>query len=236
LLGSSARGAVRAVIPVEEMTMSNLTLRTDVLDELEYEPSIDAANIGVAVDKGVVTLSGHVASYAEQEAALTAARRVTGVQAIADKIEVRYPSNKKTADDEIAKRAVDILRWDSLIPGSAIQVMVRNGWVTLSGMVNSWYQKKNAEYDIHKLSGVIGVTNKIEIMPVAPTSNLKQKIEDALKRHALIEAKGIEVIVWDGNKVVLEGKVRSWDERKAAEIAAWSAPGVRSVEDKLKIS
>jgi osmotically-inducible protein OsmY len=152
------RGAVRALIPVEETTMSDLTLRSNVLDELEYEPSIDAANIGVAADKGVVTLSGHVASYAQWEAALTAARRVTGVQAIADEIEVRCPSNKKTADDEIAKRAIDILRWDSLIPGGAIQVLVRNGWVALSGNVNWWYQKKSAEDDVRKLSGVIGVT------------------------------------------------------------------------------
>lgn len=215
--------------------MSDL-LRSNVLDELEYEPSLDAANIGVAAVKGVVTLTGHVASYAEKQAALTAARRVIGVQAIADEIEVRYPSNKKTADDEIAKRAVDILRWDTFLPSDAIQVLVRQGWVTMSGMVNWYYQKKTAEDDVRKLSGVVGVTNNIEIKPIVQAGNIKQKIENALKRHAEVEAKGIEVIVRDGNKVVLEGKVDNWDERDAVEIAAWSAPGVRSVEDNLRIA
>lgn len=216
--------------------MSDLTLRSNILDELDYEPSVDAANIGVAASKGVVTLTGHVASFAEKQAALAAVRRVIGVRAIADEIEVRYPSNKKTADDEIAKRAADILRWDTLIPAGAIQVLVREGWVTLSGKVNWWYQRKTAEDDVRKLSGVVGVTNNIEIMPVAQASNIKKKIEDALKRHAEVEAKGIEVIVRDGNKVVLEGKVDNWDERHAVETAAWSAPGVKSVEDHLRIA
>jgi osmotically-inducible protein OsmY len=216
--------------------MSSLTLRNNVLDELEYEPSLDAANIGVAADKGVITLTGHVASFAEKQAALAAARRVVGVQAIADEIQVRYPSNKKTADDEIAKRAVDILRWDSLLPGGAIQVLVREGWVTLSGKVNWYYQKKHAEDDVRKLSGVLGVINNIEIKPAVQASNIKQKIEDALKRHAEVEAKGIDVIVRDGNKVVLEGTVDNWDARDAAENAAWSAPGVTSVVDNLRIS
>ena len=216
--------------------MNDFTLRSDVIDELEYEPSIEAANIGIAENDGIVTLSGHVGSYAEKQAALTAVRRVIGVQAIADEIEVRYSSSKKTSDDQIAKRAVDILRWDNLLPSDAIQVLVHNGWVTLSGKVKWHYQRKTAEDDVRKLSGVIGVINKIEIMPVAQTSNIKQKIEDALKRHAEVEAKAIKVTVRDGNKVVLEGKVDNWDERYAVENAAWSAPGVVAVEDNLKIA
>src|SRR6516162_1906364 len=142
--------------------MSELQLRQDVVDELEYEPSVDAAHIGVAVDKGVVTLTGHVASYAEKQAAIAAVRRVKGVRAIAEEIEVRYPLDKKTSDDEIAQRAINILDWDTMVPSNSIQVMVHNGWVTLTGSVDWHYQKKQADEDVRKLSGVRGVTNTIE--------------------------------------------------------------------------
>jgi osmotically-inducible protein OsmY len=215
--------------------MSELQLRQDVLDELEYEPSVDAAHIGVAVDKRVVTLTGHVATYAEKLAAMAAVRRVKGVRAIADEIEVRYPSDKQTSDDQIAKRAIDILAWDTLVPSGSIQVTVRDGWVTLAGSVDWYYQKINAEEDVRKLSGVRGVVNCIEIRPRVQAADVKRKIEDALKRHAEIEAKAIRVTVHDHN-VVLEGKVDTWDERYAAETAAWSAPGVKSVEDRLTIA
>jgi osmotically-inducible protein OsmY len=216
--------------------MSELRLRQDILDELEYEPSVNATHIGVAVDKGVVSLSGHVGSYAEKLAAVTAIRRIRGVLAIADEIEVRYPSDKKTADDEIAKRAVDILRWDTLVPSDAIQVTVRDGWVTLTGSVDWYYQKINAEQDIRKLSGVHGLIDRIEIRPRVQAQDVKRKIEEALKRHAEIEADAIRVIVQENDRVRLEGKVDNWDARKAAEAAAWSAPGVKSVDDHLTIS
>jgi hyperosmotically inducible protein len=213
--------------------MSELQLRQDVVDELEFEPSVDAAHIGVAVDKGVVTLTGHVASYAETQAAIAAVRRVKGVRAIAEEIEVRYPLDKKTSDDEIAQRAIDILGWDTMVPSDAIQVMVHNGWVTLAGSVDWNYQKKHAEEDVRKLSGVRGVTNTIEIKPSVQAEDVKRKIEEALKRHAEIEASAIQVTVLERNKVILEGKVGSWDERHAVENAAWSAPGVKSVEDRM---
>jgi osmotically-inducible protein OsmY len=213
--------------------MSELQLRQDVVDELEFEPSVDAAHIGVAVDKGVVTLTGHVASYAEKQAAIAAVRRVKGVRAIAEEIEVRYPFDKKTSDDEIAQRAIDILGWDTMVPSDAIQAMVHNGWVTLTGSVDWYYQKKHAEEDVRKLSGVRGVTNTIEIKPSAQAEDVKRKIEEALKRHAEIEASAIQVTVRERNKVILEGKVGSWDERHAVENAAWSAPGVKSVEDRM---
>ena len=213
--------------------MSELQLRQDVVDELEYEPSVDAAHIGVAVDKGVVTLTGHVASYAEKQAAIAAVRRVKGVRAIAEEIEVRYPLDKKTSDDEIAQRAIDILGWDMMVPSDSIQVMVHNGWVTLTGNVDWHYQKKQAEEDVRKLSGVRGVTNTIEIKPSVQAEDVKRKIEEALKRHAEIEASAIRVTVHERNKVLLEGKVGSWDERNAVENAAWSAPGVKSVEDRM---
>ena len=213
--------------------MNALQLRQNVVDELEYEPSIDAAHIGVAVDKGVVTLTGHVATYAQMQAAIAAVRRVKGVRAIAEEIQVRYPSHKKTSDDEIAKRAIDILGWDTMVPRDSIQVMVHDGLVTLTGTVDWHYQKKHAEEDVRKLSGVRGVNNTIEIKPSVHAEDVKQKIEQALKRHAEIEANAIRVTVHEGNKVVLEGKVGSWDERHAVENAAWSAPGVKSVEDRM---
>lgn len=215
--------------------MSELQLRQDVLDELEFEPSVNAAHIGVTVDKAVVTLSGHVGGYAEKLAAVTATRRIKGVRAIADEIEVRYPSDKKTSDDEIAKRALDILGWDTLVPSASIQVMVRDGWVTLTGSVDWYYQNKNAEDDVRKLSGVRGVINNIEIKPRVQAEDVKRKIEGALKRHAEIEANAIRITVRDGNKVLLEGKVDNWDERFAVENAAWSAPGVKTVEDRLAV-
>lgn len=216
--------------------MSDLQLRQDVIDELEFEPSVNAARIGVAVDKGVVSLTGHVASYAEKLAAVAAVRRIKGVRAIADDIEVRYPSENKTSDDEIAKRAVDILGWDAMLPAGAIQVTVRDGWVTLTGSVNWYYEKRSAEDDVRKLSGLRGVINKIEIKPRVQAEDVKRKIEEALKRHAEVEAKAIRVTVRDINSVVLEGQVDNWDERLAVENAAWSAPGVKSVEDRLTIS
>jgi hyperosmotically inducible protein len=213
--------------------MGDLQLQRDVVDELEYEPSVDAAHIGVAVDKGVVTLTGHVASYAEKQSAIAAVRRIKGVRAIAEEIEVRYPSDKKTSDDEIAKRAIDILGWDTMVPSGSIQVMVRDGWVTLTGSVDWHYQRKQAEEDVRKLSGVRGVINTVEIEPSVQVEDVKRKIEEALRRHAKIESNAIRITVPERYKVVLEGKVGSWDERYAVENAAWSAPGVKSVEDRM---
>ena len=213
--------------------MSELQLRQDVVDELEYEPSIDAAHIGIAVDKGVVTLTGHVANYAEKQAAIAAVRRVKGVRAIAEEIEVRWLTDQKMSDDEIAKRAIDILNWDTMVPSDSIQVLVRDGWVKLTGSVDWNYQKKHAEEDIRKLSGVRGVTNALEIKPSVQADDVKRKIEEALKRHAEIEANAIRVTVHERNKVTLEGRVDSWTERHAVENAAWSAPGVKSVEDRM---
>lgn len=216
--------------------MSELKLRDDVLDELSYEPIVDAAHIGVAVDRDVVTLTGHVGSYAQKLAALSAVRRVKGVHGIADEIEVRHSSNAKATDDEIVSRAINVLSWDSVLPSNAIQVTVRDGLVTLTGKVNWYYQKSGAERDIRGLSGVRGVVNNIEIEPHARPDNVKKKIEAALKRHAEIEASEIRVTVRDDDEVLLEGKVRNWDEKSAVENAAWSAPGVKSVKDLLTIA
>jgi osmotically-inducible protein OsmY len=234
--GLSGQGFRAFTVGRMELIMSDLQLRKDVLDELEYEPSVNAAHIGVAVDKGIVTLSGHVSNYAEKTVAVTVVRRVKGVRAIADEVEVRYPSDKKTADDEIAKRAIDILSWDTMIPRDSIQVTVRDGLVTLSGNVDWYYQKTVAEEDVRKLSGVRDVIDNIEIRPRIRADDVKRKIEDALRRHAEVEARLVRVTVVDNDKVLLEGKVDNWDERRAVEMAAWSAPGVRLVEDRLTIS
>ena len=216
--------------------MSDRDLRQDILDELDYEPSVNGAHIGVAVDNGVVTLSGHVASYAEKLAAESAVRRVKGVRAIAQEIEVRYPFEKKTADDEIAKRAVDILRWSAVVPRDVVQLTVHDGWVTLSGQVDWQFQRRAAENELRKLSGIFGVINNITIQARVQPTDVKRKIEDALRRNAEIEAQGIRVTVLDGGKITLQGSVHDWHERTAAEQAAWSAPGVVSVDDRLTIA
>jgi osmotically-inducible protein OsmY len=214
--------------------MSDIQLRQNVLDELEFEPSIDAAHIGVTVDGGVVTLTGHLSSYAEKIAAEEAVRRVKGVRAIAEEIEVRYPGHQQTSDDEIAKRALNILQWDTFVPHENIKLTVHKGLVTLTGGVQWFFQKRGAENAIRKLSGVTGVVNNITVKSAVKVANIKSKIEDALKRHAEVEAKGVRVTVLN-DKVTLDGEVASWGERWAVNTAAWSVPGVRFVEDNLSI-
>ena len=214
--------------------MKDDELRQHIIDELDFEPSIDAANIGVAVDEGIVTLTGHVTSFAEKTAAESAAQRVKGVRGIAQEIEVRFPDAKKTGDDQIAKRAVDVLAWNTTVPEGAIQVKVQKGWVTLSGKVNWQFQRISAMNAIRKLSGVIGVTSLIEVTPKVQAADIKSSIEKALKRSAEVEVNGIQIQV-EGSKVVLNGRIHSWYERNAAERAAWSVPGVISVSDNLAI-
>ena len=216
--------------------MTDSQLRQDIIAELEFDPSFGGEHIGVAVDKGVVTLGGHVESYAEKLAAIAAARRVKGVHAIAENIEVHCPYEKKTTDDQIAKRARDILKWDVLVPPNAVDVLVHEGWVTLSGNVNWYFEKISAEDDIRKLSGVRGIANMIAIKPPIDSADVKSKIDSALKRHGEIDATAISVSVENGNRVVLAGTVGNWSERRAIEDAAWSAPGVASVEDRLTMT
>jgi osmotically-inducible protein OsmY len=219
---------------MEVAMIGDLQLRQDVLDELEFEPSINAAHIGVAANRGIVTLTGFVTSYAEKAAAERAARRVKGVQAIAEEIEVRLPSDTKRADDEIAARAVDILKWQVGFPADRISVKVEKGIVTLTGDVDWQYQKNNAEQVVHKLSGVINVVNQIRVAAPARASDIREKIQKALQRSAEVEASGINVQT-EGGRVILSGKVRAWYERDIAERAAWSAPGVTEVQDHLTI-
>lgn len=215
--------------------MPDTQLRQLVIDELEFEPSIDATNVGVLAHDGVVTLTGHVRSYAEKVAALQAARRVRGVRAIAQEIEVRYPGEAKAADDEIATRVLTVLEWDAMVPEDRIRVTVQNGWVNLGGTLDWQYQKKAAEDAVRKLVGVVGVTNAITMKASVQAADIKKKIEDALARNAHIEARDIRVSVSDHN-VSLEGIVDSWEVHDAVENAAWSVPGVQSVDDHLTVS
>jgi osmotically-inducible protein OsmY len=214
--------------------IDDLALQEHVLDEVEFEPSVNAAHIGVTANKGVVTLTGFVTSYAEKLAAERAARRVKGVTAIAQEIEVRLPSDTKRADDEIAARAVNILHWQVGLPADRIMVKVERGIVTLSGEVEWGYQKSDAEAAIHKLTGVVGVINQIRIAAPVHAVEVRDKIQKALQRSAELDAYGITVQT-QGSKVVLTGKVRAWYERDIAERAAWSAPGVTVVEDHLMV-
>jgi osmotically-inducible protein OsmY len=216
--------------------MNDKELRQLVVDELEYEPSIDAADIGVATENGVVTLSGHVADYVQKMAAERAAWRVKGVKGIAQKIEVRLPGDKKWKDDEIAQRALSILSWNTLVPRDCIRVRVADGWITLSGGVNWNYQRQAAENEVRKLGGVKGVTNNITLTSVVQAGDLKRRIQAALKRHAEVEADAVRVDVRSDGTVRIEGRVDNWSEMKAVEHAVWSAPGVQRVDDYLTFS
>jgi osmotically-inducible protein OsmY len=210
-------------------------LQQRVIDELEFDPTVNAAHIGVSVRDGVVTLSGHVESWFEKHAAEQAARRIRGVNAIAQELSVHLPGDKKTADDEIAARAVKILQWDALVPNETIAVKVEQGVVTLCGELEWRYQREEAERDIRKLGGVKGVINNILLRPRLRPEDIQDKICAALKRSAVIDAAGITVSV-SGTKVTLGGRVPSWPERQAAERAAWSAPGVTEVEDRIQLA
>jgi len=212
--------------------MKDTELRDIVERALDYEPSIDAANIGVAVENGVVTLTGHVVTYAQKYMAERVVQGVNGVRGIAQEVEVRDGYGKRLADDEIARRVLNSIAWDVTVPDGKIQVKVQQGWVTLSGKVDWYFQRAAAERAVRKLSGVLGVINQIVVQPAITVGDVKRRIEDALKRSAEIEASGVTVSVND-NRVILEGKAHSWSERKAIERAAWAAPGVASVDDRL---
>lgn len=219
--------------------MDNLedrALRQSVVDELEFDPSLNASRIGVAASDGIVTLSGYVASFAEKVAAEDATRRVRGVRAIAQEIEVRHPAGKKTSDDQIAKRVIDILRWSAILPRHKVDVTVSDGWVTLKGEVNWFYERRAAEDAAKQLGGVQGVINNITVRPHLKPGDVQREIEAALKRSAAVDAARIHVRVIDAGKVRIEGHVHTWHEHDIVARAAWSAPGVRQVEDRLTIA
>jgi osmotically-inducible protein OsmY len=209
-------------------------LQQAVLDALGWEPSVTAAHIGVAADHGVVTLTGHVDSYAEKHAAEEATLRVKHVHAIADEIEVRIPFETSRTDDQIAAAAIDRLAWDVAVNRNAISVRVENGWVTLTGEVDWHYQKEAAGQAIRRLMGVTGVSNQVTIKPSINAATVSGDIADALDRSWFSDPQTITVKA-DGGKIRLGGTVHSPQERQIALDAAWAAPGVTIVENAIRL-
>lgn len=209
-------------------------LQKSVLTELEWEPSINAAHIGVAAEAGVVTLTGHVENFAERHAAEKVTLRVRGVKAVAEEIEVRLPFDRKRGDEEIAAAAIDRLAWDVSVPRDAIEVKVEKGRVTLSGEVDWHYQKEATEKNIRSLSGVIGVSNMITLKSRVSASNMSNDIADALRRTWFFEPKKVMVSV-EGGTVHLTGTVNSWHDWQVATAVAWAAPGTSSVDNRIAI-
>jgi osmotically-inducible protein OsmY len=209
-------------------------LQQSVCAEFHWEPSVTAGHIGVTASAGVVTLSGHVDSYVEKFAAETAARRVKGVKAVAEEIEVRLPFDTQRSDEDIAAAAVQRLSWNVSAPKDSVQVKVEKGWVTLTGQVDWWYQKEAAEHDIRPLHGVVGVSNQATIKPRVNTSNLSDDITHALHRSWFFDPEPVHVRA-NGGKVVLSGTVHSYHERQVAAETAWSAPGATNVENDIAV-
>ena len=212
-------------------------LQQDVMNELKWDPSVKAAEIGVHVKDGVVTLSGYVDTYSKKWAAERTAVRVFGVKAVAVEIQVRVPSSLKRPDESIARAAANALEWDASVPDDRVKVQVQNGLVTLSGEVDWWYQKNAAEEAVCRLMGVISVSNGITIKPESKLldAEVKEKIESAFQRNAVLDARRITVET-HGDKVILRGSVRNWVERAECEWAAWAAPGVSEVESHITIN
>ena len=201
---------------------------------LDWAPDAPSAHIGVMAKDGVGTLTGHVARYAEKVAAERVASRIKGVRAIAEEIEVRNLGQVTTDDESIAAEAVNILSWDTMLPSGRIGVKVEHGWVSLTGEVDWQYQRALAAQDMHRLNGVKGISNQIKLAKQVQPADGKLKVEDVLKRDSILEAAGIEVVA-ENHIVTLNGHVRSWHDREVAERAAWSAPGVTDVVDRIAI-
>jgi osmotically-inducible protein OsmY len=209
-------------------------LQQHVTAELAWEPSVTAAHIGVIADNGIVTLTGHVPSYAEKQAAEMAARRVRGVKAVVEQIEVRLPGVSERSDQDIAAAAVNSFMWDVSVPTGAVTVVVEQGRVTLQGQVDRQFQREAAEQDVRRLAGVTSVTNAITLRPIVDASNLQDDITHALHRSWFFDPQTINVAA-DGGKVRLTGTVKTLHERQVAAATAWSAPGVTDVENELTV-
>lgn len=213
---------------------SDTEIKTDVLAELQYEPSVNVTDIGVLVQDGVVTLNGFATNYGEKWNAVRAAKRVAGVRAVADDIIIKMMESEYRSDGDIALAVANRMDWSTVVPKGAVEVSVRDGHVTFEGQVEWWYQKDAAEKALQNLAGVKGVTNLITLKPSESASDINTAIYTAFERNYLLDARKIQVET-AGNKVVLRGTVRNNDEREEAERVAWSAPGVYSVDNQVKV-
>lgn len=216
------------------MPKSDSELQRDVTEELVWDPTVGRAEIGVAASSGVVTLSGQVASYPKKAAAVKAAERVGGVRAVADELSVKLPDSSRRTDMDIAHAVADALRWDIEVPDDKIRARVDGGWVWLDGEAEWAYQRAAAERVVRYLTGVSGVSNNVRIKKQVWAPEVKDRIVNALKRNAELDASQITVVARDG-EVTLKGNVHSWSARSDAERAAWSAPGVMVVKDELAV-
>ena len=209
-------------------------LQRAVLDELEWEPSVNTAHIGVSVNKGVVTLTGHVPSYAEKYGAERAAKRVFGVFAVADELDVKLPGSSLRHDQDIAADCVTALKANIAVPDEKIKVTVNAGWIQLEGEVEWQYQRVAAEKSVRYLAGVVGVRNEITLKPRIAPQELKDKIEQAFRRAAKVDADAITVTT-TGSTVSLSGNVQSMAEKEEAARLAWNAPGVVRVDNRITV-
>jgi osmotically-inducible protein OsmY len=214
---------------------TDIELQKDIMEELKWDPSIKSASIGVAVKDGVVSLSGYVENYPQKWAAEDAASRISGVKAIVEEIKVRLPSTYERTDEDIAEAGVNALNWHISVPKDHVKIEVQDGWITLNGNVDWQYQKDAAFDAICCLMGVVGVSNEIVVEPKVKPQDIKTKIESAFQRNAMLDARKISVET-RGDKVILSGVVHSELEKQEAEDAAWAAPGIIVVEDKILVA
>ena len=209
-------------------------IRADVLEELEWVPGLDESEIRIAVDENIVTMTGHVPSWTEKRKSEEAAKRVAGVRGLADEVKVRVPGSHGRDDTDVVETALDALRWNYSVPNEKVTVTVDNGWLTLEGTVDWQYQRKAAERAVQGLTGMKHLSNRITVTPRVSPANVKEKVEAAFKRSAELEARNLRVAT-DGGTVTLSGDVHSWTEWEEAENAAWAAPGVVGVDNRLAV-
>jgi osmotically-inducible protein OsmY len=214
---------------------TDIELQQDVMDELLWDPALQASDIGVTVKTGIVTLAGYVNNYSQKQAAENAAKRVKDVKAVAVEMVIRLSSNQKRSDADIAAAVLNALKWSSFVPDDRIRLKVEDGWITMEGEVEWQFQKESAANAIRDLIGVRGVRNLIRVKPEVTAVIIKDVIKKALERSAEIEAAGINIVT-EGGRIVLRGKVRSWGERNEVERAVWATPGVMEVKDELIIA